>query len=702
MSRLRFIGVNRAHNNFFSATFLAVLFAIFAVGTADAQRSKATELTKPRHCTKFNTKPPALASEQIAGTCLEEGKDLRATRLDTANAAHNAAKLYMALAERASTSASASNYLNLADEAATLSRSVLTDDGVNEVRRERERVINRYKFSRVAILIQSKIERALMPDPSAAIGCGGDTKCLQDAQSLFDANEAVVLLLAVQNDDAAAQAKANTLKILSARGESRLAELSPDDGGVERALQKLKSVIATDVAGSTHRTKAEIAFADIALLHARKRLASPSSEASARQALSYLNQADQVLANATNTSSNRPEMKLELGNAHSKLAVFRPTPTAVADRNADLCNAATAYQSALAVGGTPLSSTQTIAANVGMGMAYSVLIDSGATCSGLQGETLLDAGLAAFGKAWDLQSTNHSNATRQAYSGLLIKKGLPDKAAAIIGTGLSGSSEQAMENLLQLARLEASKSPEETVPAGSETKAVKYYKDAAKAFSPSPKPDLELGVYYYDRGDSGKAKTALQAAANKGAANAGYTVEEARANHYLSMNEVRKAVPSKKDAIDWAEKAVQGDSTNANYEHQACRAYLMARKKALGNGTAHCSANRRSPEGALLYAMMSLRQGQIARKAKPRETFSAFRPAEDAFTTALDGRPAELTSLVWPSGAHDYSGVAKYGRLIARACGTPRGETAKAPTQAEQDKFGPLFERYGLSRCDTF
>ncbi|MEM9570566.1 MAG: hypothetical protein AAF996_03810 [Pseudomonadota bacterium] len=666
----------------------------------------SSQLSSVGDCTQFAVSVSATVpnAATLAEQCLQIGQspDANTTQLQSANAAHNAAKLFAGLAERSSDASQAAALYAKSDSAAKLSTDALSDSRLNGLSGVDAGAINAYKMSRAILQISAKTERGLAAEDSAAASCGGQAQCLRDAEALFGASEGSVFRSALNTGDANALTQINAVRLLNARGASRLAELEGDNGGVERAIQKLRTVISTAPAGSADQSQAANELSKVALLHAKRVLKDADSTTAPRQAVGFLTQAIQSAGYASQATYPLATLNYQLGNAHMQSAGLRGAADG-AGRMADLCNAAAGYKTALSASGPALSAEKTTSAQDGVGIAYAGLWEGDAECAGQDKAALLTAGLSAFDGSWANGTGPHSDAAVQSYVTLLLEANRNDEAGDILAaSSTSGVGEGAMNALLRLAKIEADKNPNAVT-----REAEKLYEDAAAAYAESPRPELAIGVYYYKRGRSTAAETSLLAAKLQAEGNPDFAAENAKANYYLSRNESDKSSGSGQwsasAAVEWAESAVLADSTKAKYHHQACRAHLLLGEESFASGKRYCEHDRASPDGALLQAMMQFREAQITRIDTPT-ALTIFRTAEQAFQSAQSMGEAEAQTINWPgvTAPLDLAGVAKFGGLLSRACGTPVGEQTPIPSSAELATFGPFFETYGLYLCNEF
>ena len=666
----------------------------------------SSQLSSVADCTQFAVTVSAAVANAatLAEQCLQIGQspDANTTQLQSANAAHNAAKLFDGLAERTSDTAQAAALYAKADAAAKLSADTLSDSRIDGLSGVEAGAINAYKMSRAIVQIRAKTERGLATEDSAAATCGGQAQCLRDAEALFGASEGTVFRSALTTGDANALTQINAIRLLNARGASRLAEIESDNGGVERAIQKLRTVISTAPAGSADQSQAANELSKVALLHAKRVLKDADSTTAPRQAVGFLTQAIQSAGYASQATYPLAALNYQLGKAHMQSAGLRDTADS-AGRMADLCNAAAGYNTALSAAGPALSAEKATAARDGVGIAYAGLWEGDAECAGQDKAALLTAGLSAFDGSWANGTGAHSDAAVQSYVTLLLEADRNDEARQILAaSSTNGVGEGAMNALLRLAKIEADKNPNAVT-----REAEKLYEEAATAYAESPRPELAIGVYYYKRGRSNAAETSLLAAKLQAEGNPEFAAENAKANYYLSRNESDKSSGagqwSASAAVEWAESAVLADSTKAKYHHQACRAHLLLGEESFASGQRYCQHDRASADGALLQAMMQFREAQITRIDTPT-ALTIFRTAEQAFQVAQTMGEAEAQTIDWP-GANaplDLAGVAKFGGLLARACGTPVGEQTPIPSSTELAEFGPFFETYGLYLCNEF
>lgn len=681
------------------------LLAIGAVSCTSTPQPIPTSsvLSSVSDCTDFAVTVSATVANAtgLADQCLQIGQspDANTTQLESANAAHNAAKLFAGLAARAADEQQAAALYAKADTAAALSVETLSDARLDGLSGVDANAINAYKMSRAIIQIEAKTERGLSTSSGAASSCGGEAQCLRDAETIFGASEGNVFRSALATGGAGALNQVNAIRLLNASGTSRLAELDGDNGGVERAIQKLRTVISTAPTGSADQSKAAGELANVAMLHAKRVLKDKQATNAPRQAVGYLTQAIQSAGYASQATYPLAGLNYQLGKAHMQSASLRDETADLTGQMADLCNAVAAFETALSASGPALSSEYATKARNGAGIGYTGLWEGDAECAGQEKGGLLNAGLAAFDASWASATGGHSDAAVQAYVTLLLEANRNDEARQVLAaSSTNGIGEGAMNALLRLAKIEADKAPNAVT-----REAEKLYEEAAAAYSESPRPELAIGVYYYKRGRSDAAETSLLAAKFQAAGKPDYAAESAKSNYYLSLNETGKAGGSDSAAVEWAESAVLADSTKAKYHHQACRAHLLLGEESFAAGKRYCEHDRASADGALLQAMMQFREAQITRIDSPG-ALTIFRNAEQAFQVVQQMGEADPRAIDWPGAAAplDQAGVAKFGGLLSRACGTPVGEQTPIPSASELAEYGPFFETYGLYLCNEF
>ncbi len=657
-------------------------------------------------CDKMETRAPTpgerddAALRQLASSCLARSNEVDSSQLSNAAAAHNAAQAYAELARRTSSPAD----LAAADEAAARSRALVSDVNVLTGRGE---AASRLAYNRLAIQIASRLERGLSEADGASRSCDGRVACLDSALSLANGKEDV-LQLAAQSASPALRADHSRLQILRARGEAALAGTDGYGGNVDRALSLLEGVIARERIGATAQSAALLASARSALsgivtAEAERLLAGEPTAAAIQQAVGYLERGARQAEGGSASA-----LQVEIGQSYAHLAAVRDGTNEAALSAGDLCKAATAFDAALKGDGT-LPVADRVAALAGRGAAIAGLLESPRdACRADIGAMTEARALADLDAAWRLANGQHVTVGQAVtYAGLLLKDegnpGARDQARAVLDQFQSAGGEPAMRMNLLLAR--------ET---SSEVEALGYFDRASAAYPPSPLPELERAKYLIARGESGRAsviEASLARAAMDAEGDPKYAAQEAEAYYYRSL----VAAPGA-DAVRWAERAVQGDSTQACYEYQACRAHLMARRKAFGEGAEYCSANPATPAGAMFNGLGVMRQSQIARRKDPG-FLSAFRPAEDAFRdasqlfagldeaerSALPECPALDARIGFPDGAastlSSYDRVARYGVSFARGCGT-RGDEAVPELDADLVEIGSVFAGLGLTACN--
>jgi len=639
------------------------------------------------------------ALRELAARCLARSQELDISQLASAAAAHNAAQAHAELARR---TGAAAEYA-AADSAASQSR-----DKVNDINAMSNggAAARRLVYSRMAIQVASRLERGLSDVPADARSCDGQQACIDSGLALAARNEDV-LQIAAASADPALRDDHSRLQILRARGEAALASGEGYGGDIDRALSLLEGVIARERATSTATSQTRLAEAraaltGIATAEASQLLAGDPSPAEIQRAVGYLERGARHAE-----GDGAPALKVRVGETYAGLASARDETVGEAVRAGDLCRAAAAFDSALDER-PALSVPDRVSALAGRGAALAGLADlPQQTCRADIGTVSDNRALADLDEAWSLASGEHVSVDEAvAYAGLLLDEPMRDgdreRAREVLSRFQSAGGEPAMRMNLLLAK-----------EATSEVEALQYFEWAAEAYPPSPKPELERAKYLLGLGETGRTgaiEAALSRAIGDAAGDPEYAALEAEANYYRSLI---AATPG--DAIRWAERAVRGDSRHACYEYQACRAHLMAKQKEFGAGAGLCSANPRTPAGALFNALGELRAAQIERRKNPG-FLSAFRPAEDAFRDAasLIGDAGEASGtdapacpeldarLGFPGNGEDrlsdYERAALFGMSFARGCGT-RVDEAVPALAPELRAYGDTFAQLGFTGC---
>ncbi len=683
-----------------SLNLVLPLFLIFSscAGTPETAGSGNLDLVALKtagDCARMDSYAPTpdqledLALRRVAEACLEraEQPSADARLLDTAAAAFNAAQGFSELARRTGNG----TYHAKTDRASALSRRVLGD--LNNDLTGRGDAARRLTYQRLALQIASQLHRGLSTLPEVSISCGGQQTCLRSARRLFDDN-ASVLAIGAEGSYPGASSDHSRLQLLLARGEAKLAEFESSDQGIDLALNNLAEVITREsAAGSGNQglaAEARRAFADIVDAEATRLLEKERSERTARRAISLLSRGE-YYAGAT-----RPDLSVHLGMAHETLARMTRASLQTQDRKGHLCSAAEAYTSAIG-SGSMLSNQDRASALAGRGAALAQLsLGSLGGCQNGVGTATRERARDDFRQAWDLAANDATIAPdrehAETYADLLADLGEFKLASEVRRMSGSTTGTGAMELFLANA-----------ARAGSKTEAVALFRQAKSAYPPSPKPELELAKYLYRVGHADKREIDAELAGAIADADAerSYAAVEAEAYYYRSLN-AEQAI----NAERWARAAVQGDSTNACYEYQACRARLRVGSIERGAGRGECAANPQSGEGAVLDALGRLREAQLERIARPNNSLSAFIPASDAFRDAQSKIRQETTANAQASASCETSGpsfaldrVARYGAIFAQACSTPQNEAAPAlPNDLREVRA--YFDYYGFERCN--
>ena len=624
----------------------------------------------------------------LASECRSAADNLPADRSSQtkANILHNAAVLFASIGDRhqGTNTASAASAYNTAHTLITQSRQAVPDDkltlsGVAG---------DRYKFSRLAVLAASDIERGLL---------NGSSANLRSGLGVFDSSaNARLLSLAGSDPEYDVFATYQTLLLRQALGQSKLADLSNTYSGVETAMVTLSRVAAdAGAAGmSGLAAAAEDAVLDVATTHAGKLLAGTASSAACTQAIGYLESAKRAANRAGLNDENHASVLAMLGDAYLRRASLSNSVTA--DNAADFCAAANAYRDANAVGGS------SPAALTGRGVALARLATASVSSPcGSPGSSLRDAALTSFDSAWATSKSAFSSNARTQYAGLLSTVGKSAKASEVLSSVSGGSPSAAdLQTLLDIA---ARSSGDEKI---------KYLNKAKDADSKSPLPYLRAAKYYASSNPANlsQADSQLSTAVSLARGNTQkYAANLAEASYLRSDYALRGSGQSMRNAAEWAEDAVQANTSSAlssQYEAQACRAHILARTSP-SEASRYC-ANKPNPtaEGALLHAFFEFRKSQIERKAKPNFG-GAFSPAEDAFETAqgaISRLGASSQRVSWPGVTANvtYAQAAKFGEQLSSVCRADQNDNVDPPSQTQIDTVGPLFTDYGLDRCNSF
>lgn len=655
-------------------------------------------------CTKARVSPPTVTAAQVgsfvqlAQTCSGMIGDPNRSNTDEANAALNAARIYLPVARATSDSAQAHQYLTSALGLAQQSRELLSDaDIARNAELKTSLGGDNYLFERVKLVASSQFELGRSASTSTTFAeCGDRAQCLRAGLSTLQRENAI---LSVASGASKERQRLSYYQLIYdwAQADRQLADMEGTTN-VDAAIQNLSRItndtqITALPQGASLVSRARSLLVTTALSTGQRLISPPASQnapAPTRQdinrAISFFNSADQAAMGQAGLQAEQASAKIGLGDAN----LMRAMELAGSDMRGaanDLCAAATAYGAA-ASGPVGASGEVGYRSREGRGASLyelSVLEASACPTENGRGEQLqarrVAQAISEFNAARAMRSAASvpfDRAQSATLADLYAIDGQCDQAISVINdNNISGTPSTAD------VRAEASTllfCINETD--GSNAEKVQLLTNAVSKFPTLPEVQIALGAVQFDDKNWAAAANAFMRADQLATGKAEFSADQAEALYFRSATETASALTQGRTpsptAMAWANQSIILGGNQIDYLHQACKAHLIlaSTNADRANRDRYCNADLATLDGALLKAMNDYKLAQ-----RSQQYTLAFQSTSDEFQSLAVrfGAEAIAGTLDWPELTQPatYQRVADFGRIAARRCGTVAGVAAQ-------------------------
>jgi len=671
-------------------------------------------------CTKARVSAPTVSSAQIgtfvqlAQTCSAMIGDPSRSNTDEANAALNAARIYLPVARATSNSAQAHPYLTSALGYAQQSRELLSDQDIaRNADLKTAQGGDNYLFERVKLVAASQFELGRNPATATTFAeCGDQAQCLRAGLSTLQRENAI---LSVASGATNERQRLSYYELVYdwAQADRELADMEGTTN-VDGAIQNLSRIVNDTQISGQPQGAALVSRARSLLvttaLSTGQRLTSPAGQDASpslqdlNRAISFFNSADQAASGQTSLRAEQAAAKIGLGDAN----LMRATDMAGSDTRGatnDLCAAATAYGAAAS---GPLGSSGEVGYRAREGRGESLYELSALEAAACPTENGRGEQLQARRVAQAIGELNAARSLRSAAS-------VPfDRASSAILADLyaiNGQCDQAIEvintsNMSGTPTTEDLRAEASTLlfcideSDASNAEKIQLLTNAVTKFPALPTVQIALGSAQFDDKNWAAAANAFMRADQLANGNAEFSADQAEALYFRSATETASALTAGRTpsatAMAWANQSIILGGNQIDYLHQACKAHLIlaSTNADRANRDRYCNADMQTIDGALLKAMNDYKLAQ-----RSQQYTLAFQSTSDEFQNLAVrfGSETIAGTLDWPELAQPatYQRVADFGRIAARRCGTVAGVAAQAlPNDATARGFFRSFTAF--------
>jgi hypothetical protein len=656
-------------------------------------------------CTKSRVSAPAVSADQVgrfaqlAQTCGAIIGDPNRSNTEEANAALNAARIFLPVARATSSSAQAHQYLTNALSLVQQSRTLLSDQ---DIARNPELKASlggdNYLFERVKLVASSQFELGRSASTSTTFAeCGDQAQCLRAGLATLQRENAIMSIASGASNE---RQRLSYYELVYdwAQADRQLADMEGTTN-VDTAIQNLSRITSdTQITGlpqgAALASNARTLLVTTALSTGQRLISTPATEGEAaptrqdiNRAISFFNSADQAASGQTSLRIQQATAKIGLGDAN----LMRAMDLAGSDTRGasnDLCAAASAY-GMVASGPVASSGELGYRSREGRGTSLyelSVLEASACPSENGRGEQLQARRVA--------QAITEFNAARAMRTAASVPYDRAKSATLADLYAISGQCDQAIE-IINASNVSGTPSTEDLRAEastllfcieqtdGSNAEKIQLLTNAVTKFPALPDVQIALGAAQFDDKNWAAAANAFMRADQLANDKAEFSADQAEALYFRSATETASALSQGRTpsaaAMAWANQSIILGGNQVDYLHQACKAHLiLANTNAdRANRDRYCNADLATLDGALLKAMNDYKLAQ-----RSQQYTLAFQSTSDEFQNLAVrfGSEAIAGPLDWPELTQPatYQRIADFGRIAARRCGTVAGVAAQA------------------------